>query len=40
MAISSNQNASAPADKNKQPPPFVLEVDEEVNSYNFIVFII
>jgi len=33
MAISSNQNASAPAEKSsKQPPPFVLEVDEEVNS--------
>jgi len=40
MAISSNQNASAPADKNnKQPPPVTLEVDEEVILYlKFLIF--
>jgi len=36
MAISSNQNASAPSEKNKQPPPVTLEVDEETMKFKAV----
>jgi hypothetical protein len=37
MAISSNQNATAPAEKNsKQPPSLVLEVDEETMKFKAV----